>query len=82
MQYKNKFKKMKQLNLKNTIIVAIILLEVLFTSFSPIHEKEETTLRNIEALSRGENSVSSSCINGEGRCIINGEILYGMRKKD
>lgn len=73
---------MKQLNLKNTTIMAIILLAGLFTSFSPASDKEEVISHNVEALSRGEGGANNPCINAEGKCHIYGHTYIGLTNKN
>lgn len=70
---------MKHLARKITSIVLLILIFSVLTSFSSNSKKEETILRNIEVLSKGEGSGSlTPCVSGEGRCFINGLPHYGM----
>lgn len=73
---------MKHLIKKITIGVISIFTLAILTSFSSLSEREETISRNIEVLSQGEGgSSSTSCVRGEGRCIINGFFQYGMAMK-
>ncbi|WP_455508967.1 hypothetical protein [Butyricimonas paravirosa] len=73
---------MKDLIKEITFLTTIILILGLFSSFSPDSTKENSqALRNIEALSEGENTPSTDCTVDVGRCIKNGIIIYGMSLK-
>lgn len=73
---------MKDLIKKITFLTTTILILGLFSSFSTDSTKENSqALRNIEALSEGENTPSIDCTVDVGRCIKNGIITYGMSLK-
>ena len=78
MQYNNKFRKMKHLIKKITLIILMSLFVGILVSFSFISEREEAISRNVEVLSRGEGSSTSPCVFGEGICHYNGYTYYGM----
>lgn len=65
-----------------TFLTSIILILGLFSSFSTDSTKENSrALRNIEALSEGENTPSTDCTVDVGVCIKNGIITFGMSIK-
>jgi len=73
---------MKDMLKKITFLTTIILILGLFSSFSTDSTEENSqALRNIEALSEGENTPSTDCTVDVGFCIKNGIITYGMSLK-
>lgn len=61
-----------------TILAILISTLIVCSSFSnPVHDNE-AILRNVEVLTRGEESENNDCVVSDGKCITNGVRYWGM----
>ena len=68
---------------KLSLSITTILLLGLCTSFSNPPKEKEMTLRNIEALSKGEIDPYKDCVDARGKCFLeNGWVFPGMTLKE
>lgn len=67
---------------KRLLVIIKILLFLLLTSFSSSNKNSELTLRNIEALTKGEEPDDSDCIIEIGFCIVQDVKHKGMILKN